>query len=251
MSQEDVGDKPIRLFIAMPCFGNMVGMNTVVSLVELLNMSQVPLLYEFLGNESLITRARNRLTHRFLQSDSTHLLWVDADIGFKASDVFRLLDADRDVIAGAYTTKQINWESVRKACLSRPDASSAELELAAGSFAFGFDPRDVANGIRLNQPCRVTQVGTGFMMIKRHVFELLDACPGVLKSFEPSEGAVISKYWRTGPNGDGIELSEDYFFSYMCRSIGIDTFILPDIVLDHTGSHVFKGSMPFIAGLKV
>jgi hypothetical protein len=39
----------------------------------------------------------------------THLMWIDGDIGFKGSDVVRLLLADRPVVAGVYPLKTDGW----------------------------------------------------------------------------------------------------------------------------------------------
>ena len=45
--------------------------------------AQVGVQFGFLMNESLVTRARNALVWEFLQSDATHLMFIDSDIGFR------------------------------------------------------------------------------------------------------------------------------------------------------------------------
>ncbi len=72
----------------------------------------------FIYNESLINRARNDLTKLFLESDSTHLLFIDADIYFNAKDVIRLVKEDRDIIGGLYPLKKIDWIKIRSSVLN-------------------------------------------------------------------------------------------------------------------------------------
>ena len=64
-------------------------------------------------NESLITRARNYCVDEFMRSDSTHMLFLDADIGFNANDVIAMLamqsdESPYDVLAAPYPKKSIH-----------------------------------------------------------------------------------------------------------------------------------------------
>jgi hypothetical protein len=63
--------------------------------------------FSFLFNESLITRGRNYLAHEFLESDATHLMFIDADIDFDPKDVIALLAMNKPVIGGPYPKKCI------------------------------------------------------------------------------------------------------------------------------------------------
>ena len=75
---------------------------------NVLNGAGIPFSYNTLMNESLITRARNLLAHTFLQSNSTHLMFIDADIGFNANDIISMINVDKDIICGIYPKKEIN-----------------------------------------------------------------------------------------------------------------------------------------------
>nr|QQZ50657.1 hypothetical protein JKL49_04090 [Phenylobacterium glaciei] len=57
------------------------------------------------GGDALITRARAAMADKFLKSGASHLLFVDADIGFKPEQVFRLLDADRDLVGASIPSR--------------------------------------------------------------------------------------------------------------------------------------------------
>jgi hypothetical protein len=82
--------------------------------------------YGYMQNESLITRARNRLTNDFLATDSTHLMFIDADITFNPEYIVRMLNADKDIICGLYPKKEINW-AVSGICSQKTVCQQTEL----------------------------------------------------------------------------------------------------------------------------
>ena len=66
------------------------------------------------GQESLGTRARNTLVANFLDNDSfTHLLFIDADIGFEAKSLKRFLEYDKEVLCGtlSYETHKLGYDT--------------------------------------------------------------------------------------------------------------------------------------------
>ena len=48
-----------------------------------------------LRNESLVTRARNILSAMFMESDCTHLFFIDSDIEFDSESILRALAFDK------------------------------------------------------------------------------------------------------------------------------------------------------------
>ena len=107
-----------KVFLATPMYGGMcTGYYTqsILQLNNLLRDSGVDCMMSFMFNESLITRARNGLAKAFLDTDCTHLFFVDADIRFQAQDVIRMLNAEKEVICGIYPKKEVNWDTVRRA----------------------------------------------------------------------------------------------------------------------------------------
>jgi hypothetical protein len=104
--------KSMKVMFATPCYISGVSMNYVASIFSLtLDSAHLGLnCILHLHSESLITRGRNMIVLKFLSDESfTHLFWIDSDIVFQSESVFRLLCADRDVAAGVYPMKRLNW----------------------------------------------------------------------------------------------------------------------------------------------
>ena len=95
-----------KVHIAMPCYGGMLTESTFMSFIKWANTARqlnIDWTLETMVNESLISRARNTLTAKFLDMpDATHLFFVDADIGWEPWHLLVLLNRDVDVIGGLY-----------------------------------------------------------------------------------------------------------------------------------------------------
>jgi len=115
----------------------------------------LPLQLDLGGGEALIGRGRASMMAKFLRTGASHLLFADADVGFTPQDVFRLLDADRDVIGGLYPRNRMDAAALAQ---GRPLADMLRLE---GETLAGAPPGE-ADGLQ-----SVASLGTGFLMISR------------------------------------------------------------------------------------
>ena len=73
----------IELFVGTPCYGGMLTEDYLHGILQLQNFcleNKIGLNVQTLGQESLITRARNTLVQLFMDGDYTHLMFIDADI---------------------------------------------------------------------------------------------------------------------------------------------------------------------------
>jgi hypothetical protein len=99
-----------KIFVATPMYGGMCTGQYCKSSADLAILSSkygMDVRFFYLYNESLITRARNYLVDEFLRSDCTHLMFIDADIGFDPDDVIALsviaeTGSDKEVVCGPY-----------------------------------------------------------------------------------------------------------------------------------------------------
>lgn len=171
ISAEDL--RKNKLFIATPMYGGMANGLYVKSCLDLQGMMTqygVETRFSFLFNESLITRARNYLVDEFLRSGFTHLLFIDSDIDFNPQDVLALLALDKDIIGAPYPKKSINWRNVVAAVQQNANVEPGKLELVAGDYVF--NPVPGTKQFNVSEPLEVMEIGTGYMMIKRGVFDI-------------------------------------------------------------------------------
>ena len=255
--------KKNKLFVATPMYGGMnhgLYAKSCLDLQTLMIRYGVDIKFSFLFNESLITRARNYLTDEFLRSDCTHMLFIDSDIHFNPQDVLALMALDKDVIGGPYPKKSINWGNIAHAARKNTEMDPRELEQLVGEYVF-----NVVKGTQqfsVTEPLQVLEIGTGFMMIKRNVFEKLEKAYPQLR-YKPDHigqahfdgSRYIHAYFDTiidtadSATGGGSEryLSEDYMFCQLWRKIGGEIYLCPWMKTQHIGTYAFTGNMPKVA----
>lgn len=139
--------------------------------------------------------------------------------------------------------KSIDWETVKKAVLRHPDISSEDLEKMGAKWTAHF--YEGAVEFKPFTPVEVQELATGFLLIKRKVFEALkefvpeyDRAPNEPESIPP----VISDYFQAGTTARRYE-SEDYTFCRLWREHGGKIFLCPWMRLNHQGTYSFKGDL--------
>ena len=210
-----------RVHICMPCYGGMLTESTFMSYIKWANTCRqlgIDWTIETMTNESLISRARNTLVAKFLNNpDSTHLMFVDADIGWEPWHLLVMLNRDVDVIGGLYPMKTLPVKWVVN----------------------GFEGAEEGpEGLQ-----EVSKTGTGFMLVKRHVFEKLNAHPAV-KPFANDIGLPkeldqhLKTYYDTAVR-ENRYYSEDWTFCENWRDLGGKIWVDKRVLLKHTGTYVF------------
>ena len=211
-----------KVHICMPCYGGMLTESTFMSFIRFSNTARqlgLDWTVETLTNESLISRARNTMTAKFLNTpNSTHLMFIDADIGWEPWHLLLLLHANKDVIGGMYPLKSlpVKW------CVNGFNGAKTEED---------------------NKLQEVSKTGTGFLLIKRHVFEKLDAHPSVIPfindiGLDPALNNHMKTYFDTDVR-EGRYYSEDWTFCENWRDIGGEVWVDKRVLLKHSGSFVF------------
>lgn len=253
-----------KLFVATPMYGGQcAGMYTksIADLSALCAKYGIPLQLYYLFNESLITRARNYCVDEFVRSEATHLMFIDSDIGFNPQDVIAMLalmkdDAPYDVLGGPYPKKCISWEKIKQAVdKGVADEDPNALEKYVGDYVF--NPKSGQKEIQLGEPVEVLELGTGFMMIRRNVFEKYKAAYPEL-SYKPDHvrtehfdgSREIHAYFDCIIDPESKRyLSEDYNFCYHVTKMGGRNYLCPWMKLNHVGSYIFGGSLVDLASI--
>ena len=251
----DLKDHNVRLYLGMPMYGGMLSENTmhgVLGLQAWTSDQGVGMKLQTMGNESLITRARNTIVSMFLDDQNfigTHLLFIDADIGFVPQNIERLIRADKDIACGIYPRKCIHWEKIIQAVKNNPNISEDELSFKALGYNLNFqDPQNITlqNGF-----VEVMEAATGMMLIKRDVFRKMQKAYPERKY--KSDQIVNGKQFRSDNCFDlfGVGkidwdkeeryLSEDYYFSRLWSKIGGKIYADVASPLVHQGNMHFKG----------
>jgi hypothetical protein len=214
--------KKTKVHICMPCYGGQLTESTFMSMIRWSNTARqlgIDWTVETLTNESLISRARNTLVAKFLSNpDSTHLMFIDADIGWEPWHLLLLLHHDKDVIGGMYPLKAlpIKW------CVNGIEGGKEE---------------DMG---RLQE---VSKTGTGFMCIKRHVFKKLDDHPATIPfindiGLDPKLNKDMKTFFDTDVR-EGRYYSEDWTFCENWRDLGGEVWVDKRVLLKHTGTFTY------------
>jgi hypothetical protein len=239
-----------KLYVATPCYGCMMSNTFLVGLMQLQAecvKRNIECFIDFVGQESLVQRARNILAARFLKSKATHLLFIDADIGFNPEAVFRLLDADKDISSAIYAKKAFDWGAIATKVAEK---STEPIEM----MGLDFNLNIAGPTAHINEGfVKVLDSATGFMCIARRVLEKMAihfapslscvndlpgdrADPGYVAEYVAVFDCLIDKDTRR-------YLSEDYSFVRRAQELGFEVYADVASPLVHVGNYHFNADL--------
>ena len=198
----------MHVFIATPSFAKEVTVDynqSTVAAAILLTKLGIELTQEIRGGDCFIDHARNALVDAFLATEATDLLFLDADVGFDARVLPRILRAPQDIVGGLVPKREPGAEVYHQNALTG--------KIQGGLF-------------------ETLELPTAFMRIRRSVFEKLERPYFKLDSSRTAR----DKPDLTAPAGEDI-----YFCRQWC-SAGGTLWIDPDISFSHRGSYAWRGN---------
>jgi hypothetical protein len=218
---------PNKLFVAIPCYGQMPT-PTVQSLLDFQANPPCPIEIKIRSGCADIGLVRDQLTSDFLESDCTHLLFIDADMVFTSDNAARLLRHNVDIVGGFYPKKRqgdIVWVLNTKADKINP----------------------LGTGLQ-----EVRNIGTGFLLIARRVFERIIELRGKDIAYETDSTPPKPKwaFWVCGvhqfQSGLRRRLGEDWMFCEKWIEIGGKLYADATVVVRHHGGVIFplKSQLP-------
>ena len=237
----------MRILIGTPAYGETVTTTYVDTLLWLMrhfreSHPQVEFEHRFLSL-AVLPFVRNLLASQVLNDPRyTHLLFVDADMGFAPSLVEHMIAADKPVVGCIPPQRRLDLASfyALKDRIADPQIArlvaqdyvggGASLDFAGGGAERAGDVRSI-DQIVVEGPClRVRHAGTGVLLIKREALERIKArfpelwCEqiadsygkfgltgGVLQCFEPmaddkglyaGEDVAFCRRWVEGCGGE-------------------------------------------------
>jgi hypothetical protein len=235
------------IMIATPMYGGMcTGAYVQGLLMTMAKMREIGVNVAWcqMTNESLITRARNELTRIFIASEHDYLMFIDADIAFDGEAIAQLILGDEDVVCGIYPKKEVDWKRIEEAA----KRGEPNLKDFGGAFVLNMVGNDHAETNEKGL-IEVRHGGTGFMLIKRGVFDFLTPHVPTYRasSVKDADGNYlmpeVKEFFATSIDDSGALLSEDYHFCELFRKHGGKIHANPFIKLEHVGTYVYGGNI--------
>jgi hypothetical protein len=212
----------VHIHFLIPCYGGQISEVTFTSFVRFIARAPqwgLEWSLDTLVNESLIPRGRNALVARAMHNPrATHLMFLDADIGFDPEYILMLLQENVDVIGGGYPKKSLPIDYVINP-INDGESDDAKAE--------------------------VERIGTGFLLMKREIFSRMAEGMPELKytddcGLDPSINEHLYAFFECGLFGEKVFMSEDWLFCNRWRALGGRIFISKRFALTHVGTYAFS-----------
>jgi len=229
--------------IAIPAMDGKVEMELMDSMIMLYlkcKIKGIPIVHINVSGASLITKCRSDLANEFMYNmPFTNFLFIDSDIIFDADSIIKMYEADKDIIAGAYVKKYIDWNKLNKVFQDpiNKDATIKELMSKCGDYNI---TGEIKSSKKSDPIMEADGAATGMLMIKRKVFTKL-------QDFMDDEYYTENKrknwaYFETIVH-KGEHISEDYSFCKRAKFAGFKINILTDCNTAHIGRIKYYGNL--------
>ena len=255
-----------KLYILTPCYGGMIHsgyLHCFMETMKLCNHFQLSCNILTIGNDSLVSRARNHLVAAAMNDPGmTHVLFIDSDISWNPMDVLKLMLDNKPIVGGIYPKKKYLWnklvddQNIVQKWLnmkentpilksgSIKDEDFIQYQLVDYNLNYLNEENRVENNL-----VEVKHVATGFMMIQRETIEKLMRAYSFTK-FKDNTGCFLKPHeqpfcyalFDCGVE-EGEYLSEDWMFCNRWRKIGGSIYMNITTALTHTGSVDYKGNL--------
>ena len=241
--------KQVAIFVATPVHST-VSIHYTQAVLEFQKqcMKNNILVMFQLMKSSLVTQGRNLCVSGFMESDSTHLLFIDSDIDFNFSSIFKMIQSDKDVISVPYPLKTMVWDKAWNKIKSGEIKNVTDLE-KKGFYTY---PMKVDNDtdIKIKDGIiEVTHSPTGCMLIKREVIEkMIRAYPNT----EIIQNTIINGELMKRPFLYNLfdtwydpktktYTGEDFAFCKKWKDIGGKCHAIITERITHVGEHQYRG----------
>jgi hypothetical protein len=190
--------------------------SSILQSVQILHELDIPWTFLHLAGDSYVDRARNTLVADFLNSDATHLFFIDSDMGWTPFTFMNLIGAPGEVVGATYPMKN-KWE---------------EYPVAIECDENGFPLVDQASGL-----LTATLLPAGFLRIARSAFEKIEKNePGNKYLDEKDGGPAGLRHGFFTPIQEGQTIyREDAAFCLRCARAGVKMMLEPRATLNHWG----------------
>lgn len=199
-----------KLLIATPAYDGKVDVQYALSLAETKNQLEnkgIPVKYNILTDNGLLSLARNELVAKFMLSDCSHMMFIDSDVGWNSQTISDMLELDKEFLAAVYPSR------------NPPYDYKIVPHLVDGNRLAMVDNLVLAK-----------YIPAGFMMISRvGMQKIIDAHEHLAYSNEGREEYALFNTELI----NGSFMGEDFVFCDRASKAGVSILVMPDVQLTH------------------
>ena len=246
--EKKIVKSPYSIMICTPCHSD-VTMHYTQALLELQQLcikNGIRITFTLLKS-SLVTQGRNLCTSAFLESNCTHMVFIDSDIYFRAESIIKMLDLDKELISIPYPLKTMMWDKLYKKWGEGEVKNPRDIHRFLNTYPMKV--QDVNNITLDSGVMEVTHSPTGCMMIKRSVFDkMIDKYPDkniVQKTIINGEYVDRPNLWNffdcIHDPDTKTYMGEDFSFCKLWKDIGGKCYAYVNDPIVHVGEHQYEG----------
>lgn len=212
----------VKVLFATPAYSGL-GVGYFTSLTEtraILKAHGIESGVSFIEGDALIGRARNSLVRQFLDTDFTHLFFIDSDLEWDPVAPLKMVSAGKSMVMGLYPLKE-----------------------DAEAYHISFETDLYGNAEMINGLLPVKHGGAGFLYIKREAIErMIEKYPEThYKGAGYFEGRDLYNLFSCEVI-DGLYYGEDTSFCERWKQIEGNIYAMPDILFNHVGTKKYGGN---------
>ena len=237
-----------KIMIATPAYGEVFYtpyVSSMLSLTRVLQKRRIDFAFNAISYSEIAESRNYLLTHWYDKTDASHLLFVDADMGFPAALIGEMLDFGQPLVGAVYPKRALDVKRVAQLAAEDKDAAHA----VAKAQDFVLRSRRGARAAP-GQPgfLEVEACGSGLLLIQRACIDgMLKAMPEISDTRAKTTSPLAKNLDRLIRAFDvlfvnGMRLSEDFSFCHRWRH-GCKGEVWASIAheITHIGLHRFTG----------
>ena len=215
-----------KRWVAVPCYTGQITVETATSLfAEMYHAFQRNWGYcvEFCPYNPMIHYVRNFMCRKFLETDYTDMIFIDADVGWEPGALCRLAEYPVDIVGAVYPHR------------GEPETYPIRY----------ISERTELNGTLFDGCERplleVEGLPAGCMRISRNALEVIRAKYPQNK-YSDMQGVETYSFFEFSKERGGFN-GEDWHFCLLARDAGLQVWCDPEVNMTHTGTKVFRGNL--------
>ena len=241
----------IKLYVATPVHSDVSihYMQSVVRLQAECYKNNIEFTLDMMKS-SLVTQGRNVCVAHFLNTDYTHLLFIDSDILFYPQSIFKMLSKNVEMCSIPYPMKIINWDKVFDKYKNLPDMDTLQRDTSGNKFPVKI--KDSEDDVTMvNEMIELNYAPTGCMLLQRKVFDkMIKAYPTrTIKQETVTDGQTVItpnlyNFFDTFYDEEAKRYyGEDFAFSKLWRETGGKCHALITEYITHVGEYQYTGRL--------